>query len=188
MDASRRDRTRALLDSEFVFDEICSHVANGGSVLDLCKSRDVRYSDVMAWIIADSERVKRYDAAKTARNEWADEALAARIRAMTHVDIRTLYKDGVLLPVNEWPDDAAAAVAGVDVFEEFAGSGKEREKIGETRKVKLFDVLKAAHLDGLLRGKFAQKHEVTGKLTLAELVAESQKEPAPAPAKEPPAA
>lgn len=63
-------------------------------------------------------------------------------------DVRKLWDDnGNLKLPKDWPDDIAAAVAGVDVFEEF--QGPEQEHIGNTKKVKLLDRTKA--LDMLMK-------------------------------------
>lgn len=61
-------------------------------------------------------------------------------------DTRKLYReDGTLKRPDEWDDDTAAAVAGVEVLEEFEGRGESRELIGHTKKLKLWD--KNAALD-----------------------------------------
>ncbi len=66
-----------------------------------------------------------------------------RVRALTELarlayfDPRKLYReDKTLKDPSEWDDETAAAVASVEVFEEFYGSGEKRIKIGETKKVK----------------------------------------------------
>ncbi len=59
---------------------------------------------------------------------------------LAFADIRKLYRpDGTLLLPNEWPDDIAAAVAGVETFEEYQGRGPDRILIGHTKKVRLWD-------------------------------------------------
>ncbi len=45
-------------------------------------------------------------------------------------------------------DDVAAAIASIQTFEEFAGKGEDRIQTGLTRKVKLFDKIKAFELLG----------------------------------------
>lgn len=61
-------------------------------------------------------------------------------------DTRKLYReDGTLKRPDEWDDDSAAAVAGVEITEEFEGRGESREMIGYTKKLKLWD--KNAALD-----------------------------------------
>ena len=55
-------------------------------------------------------------------------------------DPRRLFKeDGSPKPINELDDDTAAALAGLDVQEEFVGSGDDRVFVGFTKKYKIAD-------------------------------------------------
>jgi len=62
-------------------------------------------------------------------------------------DLRNLYKeDGSLKLPHEWSDEAAAAVAGVEVYEEYEGKGVERKHVGTTKKVRTFDKVRALEI------------------------------------------
>ncbi len=65
-------------------------------------------------------------------------------------DPRQLFNDngGILDPKN-WPDRLASAIASIEVFEEYRGTGERRKYIGRTKKVKFWD--KNAALDKLCR-------------------------------------
>lgn len=76
----------------------------------------------------------------------ADEVLA-RTALQARADVRGLYNDdGTLKAAHELDDVAAAAVAGIEVLEEFSGTGKDRVKTGETKKVRLRDPMPALRL------------------------------------------
>jgi len=65
-------------------------------------------------------------------------------------DIRKVFdENGNLIQVKDIPDEAAANIASIEVFEEFAGRGDNREFIGNTKKVKFYD--KVAALDKLAK-------------------------------------
>ena len=65
-------------------------------------------------------------------------------------DPRKLFKeDGSPKPINELDDDTAAALAGLDVHEEYANKGDERVFIGYTKKYKVAD--KNSALEKLFR-------------------------------------
>ena len=67
----------------------------------------------------------------------AERVLRERSR-LAFFDPRKLFnKDGSPIPLQDLDDDTAAAVAGMDVLEEFAGSGENRVFIGYTKKYKL---------------------------------------------------
>ncbi len=62
------------------------------------------------------------------------------IAKIAYYDPRKLYrKDGTLKEPSEWDDDTAAAIAQVEVFESFEGTGDKRRFIGHTKKVKSWD-------------------------------------------------
>jgi len=71
------------------------------------------------------------------------------IARLAFSDNRKLYrKDGSLLMPSEWDDEIAAAVAGVEIFEEFSGRGEERIHTGTTKKVKVWDKARCLELLG----------------------------------------
>ena len=69
---------------------------------------------------------------------------------MAFFDPRKLFdKTGRPIPIHELDDDTAAAIAGLDVLEEFETTGKVKTLIGYTKKYKLAD--KNASLTSLER-------------------------------------
>lgn len=165
-----------LINAPDTMERIFKHLANGGSLIALCKTWDVRYSDIAYWINQDEGRKKKYQDGCNAQVEWGIHRLLQEIRAVSFVDIRQLFnEDHSIKKPSEWPDDIAAAIAGVETDELFEGTGAERRHIGETKKVKLFDKLKALEMLGRDLGRLVNRHEVTGKITLEDLVTGSIK-------------
>jgi phage terminase small subunit len=76
---------------------------------------------------------------------------------------KLLDDDGNPIPLSNLDDDTAAAVAGVELMEEYEGSGKDRVFIGYTKKFKLAD--KNTAISNAMRhlGMFVDKSEITGK-------------------------
>lgn len=67
------------------------------------------------------------------------DVLAEAMRLATF-DVRKLYDDqGAPIPIHELDPDTAACLLGVDVMEEYAGSGEDRKFIGFTKKYKTGD-------------------------------------------------
>lgn len=111
--------------------------------------------------------------------EHAQKAIISQIQAETGITLeRTLReiarlaffdprkmfdKDGKPLQIQDLDDDTAAAIAGVDVLEEYIGSGKDRVFVGLTKKYKLTD--KKASLDMLMKhlGGFKEDNEQGAK-------------------------
>lgn len=104
------------------------------------------------------ETTARSEAAKLLANPNVQEYLAQReaellealnvnqlsvlggLKKLGFFDIRKLFnKNGSLKAPHEIDDETAAALASIEVEELFAGSGKEREQVGWTKKVKVYD-------------------------------------------------
>ncbi len=176
--ATRKERTERLLAQVDLIETIYAFVANGGSLIDLCEVWQVRYSDVARFIDATPERKALYGAAVKARSEWMDEAILGEIRFLARFDIRRLYKDdGTLKNIAELDAQTARAVAAVEVDEIFEGAGAERQQVGETTKIKLWDKLKALDMAARNRGLVTDRVALTaGKQTLEELIGQSYAE------------
>lgn len=80
-------------------------------------------------------------------------------------DIRTILDDdGAVKPVNEWPVAAGAAIASMEVLEQYEGAGKDRVFVGYLKKIKLID--KGGALDRLMKhlGGYKLDNEVKSNL------------------------
>lgn len=87
--------------------------------------------------------------------------------AVASADIAEAFDDkGNLKPLHEIPLEVRKAIAGVETFEEYAGKGEQRQAVGQTRKLKWWDRLKALELLGKYHQLFTDKLEVnlTGDL------------------------
>ena len=77
------------------------------------------------------------------------------------LDARRFFdSDGRPIPLHQLDAQTAGAVVGLEVLEEFAGIGEEREKVGEVKKYKLADKVKALELLGRHVGIFDDKVKV----------------------------
>lgn len=178
---------QALIDDPRTMDSVCEHVGSGGSLEDLCetwnKGKDlegqVRFGRMWGWICGDPERFKRWLESHNLQAQADVVRIESMLRAIALGDIRGLFDDaGRVRPVDQWPRELSLMVAGIDVAELFSGKNDidERELEGILKKIKLSDRLKAAEMLGKQRGMFVDRKEFTGKLTLQDLVALSNKE------------
>lgn len=172
-------RLRLLLSARRTLDVILAHVRNGGSLIELCDTWQVRYSDVIAWVRADAKRKELYEEAGRDRSEWTDEMVLSEIRLMCRFDIRKLYdKNGALLPVHELDAATARMVMTAEVDEIKRGSGDVRVKVGETTKIKVYDKLKALELAAKSRRLLVDKTEHDVSERLEDILAKSYDDPA----------
>lgn len=72
------------------------------------------------------------------------EQIAAELVKIGFSDIRNFFdENSLLLPLKNIPDDAAAALSSVEVDQLWGATMDGREQIGETKKAKMYDKLKA---------------------------------------------
>lgn len=96
-------------------------------------SRLLANPKISARIAELRERVAR-------KAELTIERTLQEVARLAYFDSRRLYReDGEMKRPDEWDDDTAAAVAAIEVLEEFEGRGEKRKPIGLTKKVKLWD-------------------------------------------------
>jgi phage terminase small subunit len=75
-------------------------------------------------------------------------------------DARKLFDaSGKPLPITELDDDTAAAIVGLEVLEEFEGSGKERKLVGYVKKYKIADKNTALERAAKILGMFCKDNE-----------------------------
>jgi phage terminase small subunit len=70
--------------------------------------------------------------------EITQEKVLSEYAKIAFFDLRTIYDDkNALKQIHQLDDTAGAAIAGIKVFEEFSGTGVNREHIGNTVEIKL---------------------------------------------------
>ena len=98
------------------------------------------------------------------RTEVTQDMVIKELAKIAFLDIRKLYtENGQLKNVADIDDDTAGAISSLETLEEYDGYGDEREKIGDTQKVKLLDKTKALELLGRHLGIFNDKLDVNVK-------------------------
>lgn len=173
MDRRRRGRRlTALLKAVRTLDVLLSHVRNGGSLIELCDTWDVRYSDLIEWIRADKTpngRNELYEQAMRDRSEWTDEMVLSEIRLRCRLDPRRLYdENGCRKRVHELDADVARMI----------------EEIKADGTIKFFGKKEALELAGKNRKLYTDNVNHSGGLKLEDVLSRSYDDP-PAP---PPAA
>lgn len=101
--------------------------------------------------------------ARARRTEITQDRVLQEIARIAFFDPRNLFdKDGQPLPIASLDSDTAAVLAGLDVVEEYLGTGEDRKFIGFTKKYKIADKLKALDQCMSHLGMGKQKVELTG--------------------------
>lgn len=112
------------------------------------------------------ELLRAKQAERAERTKIDADWLLTRLAAQADADVKDLLNDdGSLKPVSEWPSVwRRGLVAGIEVLEEFEGTGEDRKRIGVLKKVKLTDRMKSLELIGkhVNVGAFREKVEHSG--------------------------
>lgn len=96
--------------------------------------------------------------------EISTERILKERARLAFYDPRKLFdSDGKPIPIHLLDDDTAAALAGLDVHEEYAGTGDDRVFVGYTKKYKLPD--KNSSLTALekIKGMYEQDNKQAGE-------------------------
>ncbi len=121
----------------------------GSRLMALGKVR-ARLRELMAPVIAK---------AQLTREKWLES-----IGRIARFDPRKMFDShGNPKEIVKLDDNEAAAIAGFEFTEEFAGKQGERTAVGYTKKFKLADKLRALELYGKAQCYYADKMELTGK-------------------------
>lgn len=131
-----------------------AYIANGGNATDAAiragyspKTADQQGSRLLKDVKVSSLLDKRRVALCTKLEISTERILQERAR-LSFFDVRKLFdKDGKPIPIHELDDDSAAAIAGLEVVEQFEGTGDNKQFVGYLKKYKLSD--KGASLTAL---------------------------------------
>lgn len=92
------------------------------------------------------------------RTEVTQDMVIKELAKIAFLDIRKLYtENGQLKNIADIDNETAGAISSLETLEEYDGVGDNREKIGDTQKVKLLDKTKALELLGRHLGIFKYK-------------------------------
>jgi len=107
--------------------------------------------------------IRRQMDARAARVECNADTVLRELLRLATVDIGDAFDEfGRLRPIQDIPEDVRRALAGIDSYEEFAGRGEDRERVGETKKIRLVDKIRALELLGKHLGMFRDRIEHSG--------------------------
>lgn len=98
------------------------------------------------------------------RTEVTQDMVIKELAKIAFFNPKNIFGDNnTLKNIVSLDDDIASVITSVETLEEYDGYGKDREKIGNTTKVKLADKMKALEMLGRHLGMFKDKVEVDVK-------------------------
>lgn len=150
-DAQRRFAEEYLVD----FNESGAYLRAGykarGHVARINANRLLNKASVQAYLRTRNQEL-------LAKLEVSQEEVLRRVAVLAMADRRQLYdENNALKPIHELTLEQASLIQGIEVFEEFEGSGKDRKHIGQTTKVKIVNTLDSLRTLGGHFGLFSKK-------------------------------
>lgn len=119
-------------------------------------SRMLRNVKVQEYISKKQQEIEK-------RTEVTQDMVIKELAKIAFLDIRKLYtENGQLKNIADMDSETAGAISSLETLEEYEGYGDDREKIGDTQKVKLLDKTKALELLGRHLGIFKEKVTIDG--------------------------
>ena len=95
--------------------------------------------------------------------DYSAEAVLREMARIAMFDPKKLFDDnGDLIPVHELDDDTARALASIEIEALYEGFGSDREQVGHTKKVKLWNKENALKTFMQYHGMLINKHEHGG--------------------------
>ena len=135
--ASAADKRKAFVEAFFANGENGTQAAITAGFAE--KSAGVTSAKLLKDTRVLAEITKRREELCASLEVTTERILKERAR-LAFFDPRKLFDaNGKPIPIHELDDDTAAALAGLDVLEEYSGTGKDRKFIGYTKKYKLTD-------------------------------------------------
>jgi phage terminase small subunit len=108
---------------------------------------------------------------RSKRTEITQDRVLLEIARLAFNDPRKAFdEDGNLLPVKQWPDDVAAAISSIKVTEQRIDNDGDEIIASQIKEIKFWDKGKQIELAGKHLAMFTEKLNVSGKLSLEEML------------------
>ena len=108
------------------------------------------------------EYIQEQQKEREERTKITQDMIVNELAKIAFLDISNLYNEnGGLKNIQDIDENTRRAISSLETFEEFEGYGEDREKVGDTKKVKLIDKTKALELLGKHLGMFKDKLDIS---------------------------
>jgi len=168
--ATLRARFEDVINRPDILERICEQIANGGSLVAMCRFWAISHRKLYNWIKSQPGGKAMYEEALELRQEWEDEMAKSDLLIYAQSDIRKLFtEDGHIIAPHDLDDDTAASLQSVQVKTRTYDDGSKET----THEFKLIDKLKTRDMLLRTRGKYLDKMEHSGSVTLEDILAKS---------------
>jgi len=173
----REKRAYELFKQDGFFETVLDSLSHGRTLSEIAEELNIPFYTIHEWLSADMARKERSDKAYQTGASYIIDELTRETREISRSDFRNLFgENGQLLPVNMWPEGAAKTVESVEIKEVFENvGGGNRELVGYTKKIKLWNKNQAIKTLGQEHGIFKDKKEFSADDDLRAMISRSYK-------------
>lgn len=142
-------------------------IDKNGSRAAACAGYSVSAAKQQAHLLLKKKRVRdevnRLLKKQSVRLEITADQVVTELAKLAFSDVRPLFgDDGLLKNINDLDNKVTAAISSVESLEEYDGHGDRRTIIGNTKKIRLWDKLRALEMLGRHLKMFTDVVEVNG--------------------------
>lgn len=171
----RIEATRDAIAALDFIEVVCGHVASGGTLTTFCADRDILFKLVNQFIQSQRDYARRYMDALKVREVHLKEEIIQEIAGYLRCDLTDAFDaNGNMLRLVEMPRNVKRLIAGYEFEEIFEGPRNDRVHVGNMHKIKLWDKPRAIEMLMKHLKMLVEDVNVTGKITLADLLAPDQ--------------
>lgn len=157
-------------------DRVIRGLERGYTLREIAKVFKVDYSELAVWISQDEDRQRRYTLAATHKANILKDLVVEKLREAVDFDIKDIFRNGAMLPPDQWPEEVRRLVQKIDVSEDGV-------------KAQFPDRLRATEALGKILGMFVERIEKNERVTyvvevppMAQSIEEWAKDVTPKPA------
>ena len=185
LDRNKIDKPRKISKEagvQLCADMLFKMMATGEIVRELMEKGGVARSTIEKWLkearpkadilIKEAENIRRREseaaiAEHARKNNITREGLQERLWAIVNGNLQDFFtKNNNAISIAELPREKAALLASVEVDELYHGSAGSRYWVGQTKKFRLLDPLKAADMLNKMNGWYKETEPVKLNLTI----------------------
>lgn len=143
-----------------LMDTLVRNIAAGGTLPDLCDVWEVRYHDLVSWLMAEKPRYEKFQDALNARAEWAREEIFSEVSRIAKSKAVDFFDDrGMIKSPKEWTPAMKSLVSKIKFDEN-----------GDVEEIQFWNKQKALDFLGKNLDMLSESVTVKGKFSLEDLI------------------
>ena len=139
----------------------------------LLPTKNMRAALIENYLLNKQAEIIARQAARLDSLELTEARIETEISRIAFFDVRRIFdKNGDPIPIHELDDDTARVISGLEIYEEWTGSGKNRRFVGRVKKYRFADKNSALERAAKIRAMFTEDNRQRQSNPLVLLIAQ----------------